>query len=239
VKPLLPKQHGAWAMLLVPFFLGMGLGQVSWIHIPLFIGWLFLYLATYPLLMCFKKRNKKRTLHMKWTAFYFVPVILSLIIVLLYDFRFVYFGLIMVPFFIINAYYAKQNDERALLNDLSAICSFGIGGVASYFGGTGSIDLMAYAVWGLSMLFFAGSTFFVKTMIREKSNPMYRWVSWGFHAGVILLFILSGYYLLTIAYLPSLIRAIYFYGKPITMMKVGVLEIANSAFFLIVVLLVI
>lgn len=239
MKPLLPKQHGAWAMLLVPFFLGMGLGQVSWIHIPLFIGWLFLYLATYPLLMSFKKRNKQRKTHIKWTATYFVPVIVSLIIVLLYDFRFIYFGLVMVPFFIINAYYAKQNNERALLNDLSAICSFGIGGVASYFGGTGTIDLTAFAVWGLSMLFFAGSTFFVKTMIREKGNPKYRWISWGFHSGVILLFIGSGFYLLTIAYLPSLVRAIYFYGKSITMMKVGVLEIVNSAFFLIAVLIVI
>lgn len=239
MKPLLPKQHGAWAMLLVPFFLGMGLGQVSWIHIPLFIGWFFLYLATYPLLMSFKKRNKKRELHMKWTALYFLPVILSLLIVLLYDYRFVFFGLIMVPFFIINAHYAMQNNERALLNDLSAICSFGIGGVASYFAGTGTIDLMAFAVWGLSMLFFVGSTFFVKTMIREKSNPKYRWISWGFHIGVIILILASGYYLLTIAYVPSLIRAIYFYGKSMTMMKVGVLEIANSAFFLIVVLLVI
>lgn len=237
MKPLLPKQHGAWAMLLVPFLLGIGVGEAVWVHIPLFIGWLFLYLSTYPLLMAIK--NKKRKLHIKWAIIYSVPALSALIIVLLADFRFMYFGILMIPFFIINTYYAKQNNERALLNDFSAISVFSIGGIASYFAGTGSLDFMALAVWGLSMLFFIGSTFFVKTMIREKRNPKYRIISWSFHASVIILLLTTGEILLTIAYLPSLIRAIYLYGKSMSMMKIGILEIANSAFFLIATLLVI
>lgn len=38
MKALIPKQHGAWAMLLIPFLLGMVKGgPVIW-HIPLFLG---------------------------------------------------------------------------------------------------------------------------------------------------------------------------------------------------------
>ncbi|WP_345774237.1 YwiC-like family protein [Cytobacillus sp. S13-E01] len=237
LKPLLPKQHGAWAMLLVPFFLGIGLGEAVWLHLPLVIGWLFLYLATYPLLMAIK--NKKRKLHIKWSIIYLVPALFALLIVLIADYRFIFFGMVMIPFFIINALYAKQNNERALLNDFSAISAFGIGGIASYFAGTGTLDFMAFAVWGLSILFFIGSTFFVKTMIREKRNPKYRIISWGYHASVIILLIVSGQSLVTIAFLPSLIRSIYLYGKSMSMMKIGILEIVNSAFFLIATLLVI
>lgn len=69
-------------------------------------------------------------------------------------------------------------------------------------------------------------------MIREKKNSVYKWASWGFHLLLIIGLFLMGYPLLVIAYIPSLIRAIYFYGKSISVMKLGVLEIANSVFFL-------
>ncbi|EZP78790.1 hypothetical protein H839_02941 [Parageobacillus genomosp. 1] len=46
-KWIVPKQHGAWAMLIVPFLLGAYAGGFTWLHVPLFVGWFFLYLATY------------------------------------------------------------------------------------------------------------------------------------------------------------------------------------------------
>ncbi|ANF38517.1 membrane protein [Bacillus sp. CN2] len=42
MKAMIPKQHGAWAMLLIPFLLGMVKGGPVFWHIPLFLGWLFL-----------------------------------------------------------------------------------------------------------------------------------------------------------------------------------------------------
>ncbi|WP_374722706.1 YwiC-like family protein [Peribacillus tepidiphilus] len=41
MKNFLPKQHGAWAMLLIPFWLGVAASHFSFIHILFFIGWLF------------------------------------------------------------------------------------------------------------------------------------------------------------------------------------------------------
>ncbi|WP_078548147.1 YwiC-like family protein [Litchfieldia alkalitelluris] len=229
MKILLPKQHGAWAMLVIPFLLGIFLGSPTWLHIPLFIGWLFLYLATYPLLMVIK--NKNRELHVKWTVIYLVPVVFSLVIVVISNVHFIFFGLIMLPFFLVNIYYAKRKNERALINDFSAIIAFSIGGLASYYAGVGVIDQIALMIFTLSSLFFIGSTFFVKTMIREKKNVTYKWISWGYHAGLVMLLIVVGYPLLVIGYLPSLIRAIYLYGKNLSIMKIGILEIINSVIF--------
>jgi hypothetical protein len=56
-KWIVPKQHGAWAMLMIPFLLGAYAGGFAWLHAQLFVGWLFLYLATYPLLMAVKSKR--------------------------------------------------------------------------------------------------------------------------------------------------------------------------------------
>lgn len=237
MKLLLPKQHGAWAMLLIPFLLGISGGGGSWLHIPLFIGWFFLYLSTYPLLMAIK--NKKRSFHLKWFAAYMAPALAALLIPLLYDYNYAYFGLAMGPFFLINVYFARKKNERALLNDISAIAVFAMGGAASYYTGAKTIDAQALELFILTVLFFLGSTFYVKTMIREKKNQLYKWISWGFHAGVIALLILTGHYLYMAAYIPSLVRAISLYGKSISVMKLGVLEIVNSAYFLVIMVMVI
>lgn len=70
---------------------------------------------------------------------------------------------------------------------------------------------------------FYGKYIFVKTMIREKKNPTYRLVSWGYHSLlVIATLIVSPWF--TIAFIPSLIRSILLYGRNISILKVGILE---------------
>ena len=58
MKLVIPKQHGAWAMLVIPFLLSVILGKPTIYHIPLFIAWFFIYLATYPFLMYIKQNEK-------------------------------------------------------------------------------------------------------------------------------------------------------------------------------------
>lgn len=228
MKILLPKQHGAWAMLLIPFLLGVVKGGAVFAHIPLFLGWLSLYLFTYPILMISKK--KKVLFYRKWAIIYGLSAILSLIYPLFVEWRLVYFGMVMLPFFMINIYFARRNKERAFINDLTAIITFGIGGAASYFLASGMLDRTGWLLFVYTFLFFLGSTFYVKSMIREKNNPLFKKYSWVYH---ILLFIITAAINLWvgIAYLPSLVRSIVFYGKKPTVMKVGVLEIVNSLFF--------
>lgn len=118
MKWLVPKQHGAWAMLMLPFALGIAAGQPSWLHLPLFIGWLLLYFATYPLLMAVKGKNKRY--YLKWLAIYMSMAAVTLVIPLHSVWQFMFFGLAMLPFLAVNAYFAKMNKERALLNDFCA-----------------------------------------------------------------------------------------------------------------------
>lgn len=230
-KWVMPKQHGAWAMLIIPFWLGAYAGGVSWIHVPLFIAWLALYLATYPLLMAVKTKRKEP----------YVPVAIrygaiaapALAVSLWQRPALVFFGLAMIPFFLVNTYYSRKKNERAFWNDVAAIGAFCIGGLGAFYVGRGELTLEAFELAVFSFLFFIGSTFYVKTMIREKKNERYKWLSWGYHALLVACLIATGETFAVLAYAPSVVRAVYLYGKALPIMKLGILEIANAAYFFI------
>ncbi|MFF2446190.1 YwiC-like family protein [Neobacillus sp. NPDC058068] len=234
MKLFLPKQHGAWAMLIIPFWLGVINGGFLWQHIPFFIGWLFLYLATYPMLLLFKK--KKISFYTKWTLIYMVPALLLLAIPLVVRPSIVYFGLLMMPFFMINAYYTSKNQDRAFMNDISAIFAFSIAGLASSYLSQGEVTVTAIIFTFItSVLFFIGCTFYVKSMIREKKNTKFKWVSWAYHFLLVLVLIIGGFWIVALAYIPSLLRAILFYGKKLSPKQIGIYEIINSCLFFIII----
>ena len=59
MKLVIPKQHGAWAMLVIPFLLSSILGKPTMYHISIVLAWFFIYLATYPFLMYIAKAKKR------------------------------------------------------------------------------------------------------------------------------------------------------------------------------------
>ncbi|OQR57266.1 YwiC-like family protein [Bacillus sp. CDB3] len=231
MKLVIPKQHGAWAMLVIPFLLSIILGKPTIYHIPLFLAWFFIYLATYPFLMYIRKRRKKELLHNAMV--YSIIALVFGMISLLYEWRILLFAVLMIPLFIVNMYYTRQKNERALLNDICAIIVFCIGGLISYYFSMKQIDKTAVFIALISFLYFLGSTFYVKTMIREKNNPKYRLISWGYHIVLtVIVFAINPW--CSLIFVPSVIRAIILYGKKISILKVGVLEIVNSVYFLII-----
>jgi hypothetical protein len=231
----LPKQHGAWAMLIIPFWLGVAATELLWQHIPFFGGWLFLYLATYPMLLLFK--GKKLKYYTKWSIYYLVPSLLFLLLPLLYEPKLLYFGALMIPFFIVNAYYSSKNRDRALINDISAIIAFSLAGVGSGFIVSGTIHTGLILVFICSTLFFLGSTFYVKSMIRERKNSHFKWISWIYHLIVVMVWLVLGEWYILLAFMPSFLRSIVFYGRPLSAKQVGIYEIVNSMIFFLFVLL--
>jgi hypothetical protein len=231
MKLFLPKQHGAWAMLIIPFWLGVVATEIVWQHVPFFIGWILLYLATYPILLLFKR--KKMGYYSKWMFFYMIPALVLLSIPIWVQPKIIYFGFLMIPFFIINAYYSSKNQDRAMGNDISAVIVFSIAGIGSGFFISEQITASLLLVFASSVLFFLGSTFYVKSMIREKKNQQFKWVSWTYHFIIPVAWMLIGEWLVCVAFIPSLVRAIYFYGKPLSAKQVGIYEIVNAAFFFI------
>lgn len=231
----MPKQHGAWAMLIVPFGLGIAHSGFDWLHIPLAIAWLSLYLATYPFLLALKKKKNAKE-YLKWFYRYAGVAVIAVLPVLITHWKIVYVGFLMLPFFLLNMYFSKMNKDRAFLNDMSAILAFSMSVFAVAIVGGGTFDKESLLLWTYSVLFFTGSTFFVKSMIREKKNPAFRWMSWFYHIlTFVVVAVIKG--MISLAFLPSVVRAIVLYGRKLTPIQIGILEIVNSVWFFFFILL--
>src|SRR5262245_54088196 len=60
LRRYIPPQHGAWAMLLLPWLVGVLTAGFRWVQLPLLGAWLAGYLFSYYLLQAIKSRRPGR-----------------------------------------------------------------------------------------------------------------------------------------------------------------------------------
>ena len=229
MKLLISNQHGAIVMALMPFLYGMLLGRPIWQHVFFLLAWFSLYLMTYPFLNLFKGRNLE--LYIKWSWIYFFACVIFAIPVLIYNWHIALFVVAMLPLVLVSIYYVKQKDERAFLNDLVGIIIFAIAGMGSYYFPDRAFDHNIWLVALYPSLFFIGTTLYVKSVMRERKNPLYLKFSIGFHVVCILVFLLFQQYLMAFAFVPPLIRAIWLPHKKLSVKQVGLTEMGISLLF--------
>ncbi|OWA37467.1 hypothetical protein B9G55_05275 [Saccharibacillus sp. O16] len=177
----IPNQHGAWAMLLMPFLLGMSAAGAVLVHIPLFLCWLVMYLFSFPVLQWIKTGKKER--YLKPSLLYGLMLVPLAATVALSEPKLIGYGALLLILFAIPARYAKAKNERALLNDIVAIllfCSF-IYPVVYVGAGSEADWTQTTQLFLLIGLYFIGTALYVKTVIREKKNPRYYQASITYH----------------------------------------------------------
>ncbi|WHI90107.1 YwiC-like family protein [Mammaliicoccus lentus] len=164
---------------------------------------------------------------------FFIVVLISFIPIVILRPETFYIFLLMIPLSLVNAYFAKKKNERAFTNDLIAVIIFCLFGIISTLLNQSLLDVNKwFTVFIISFLYFFGTILYVKTMIREKKSQKYKWSSWLYHAFIVLIGLLI-HPIIMVMYIPSLVRAIVLYGRKIKIMQVGMIEIANSVFVLI------
>ncbi|WP_017812307.1 YwiC-like family protein [Paenibacillus shenyangensis] len=218
----IPNQHGAWAMLILPFLLGLSISGGGWIHLPLFLCWLVMYLFSYPVLQWIKTGRKDR--YLRPAALYGVLLVPLVAVVIAQQPQMLMYGALLLIFFAVPAYYAKRRNERALFNDIVAIVLFSsfIYPVV-YMSGTPDW-IAASKLFLLSVLYFTGTALYVKTMIREKKNRRYYYISCVYH--LLLVVLAAGWNVwLCIPFAVLLIRAVWLPKQKLRTMQVGIAEI--------------
>ncbi|WP_136603632.1 YwiC-like family protein [Paenibacillus dokdonensis] len=229
---VIPREHGGWAMVSMPFIISMMAAKPVLLHLPLFLAWMFLYLSSYPLMQALKKTTKQ-SLWLRWGAGYAAAAVLCLIPVLLVEPWLFRFAPILILLILINVWHVRHKAERALLNDICAIMLFCTGGAAAYLLGGGTWDRELADVLLFNFLYFTGTVFFVKSVFRERKNK--RWTIYAkvYHciSFVLPLFTLSPWMCIPFVY--PLIKTWMYSGKPLKPMRVGIMEIFGSVQFLI------
>lgn len=230
----LPPQHGAWAMLVVPYLVGVLWAGPSWLQLPLLVAWLGGYLLSYYLFLAVKTRRPSQVTA-QVLVYSAVTVPAALLVVVLRP-ELLAFAPVYAVLLAVNVWYAWRRSERALLNDLASVVQ-GALMVPVAAGAAGVAPVAVLAPFVVVLLYFAGTVLYVKTMIRGRGDPRYLRGSIAYHAaagvaaGVIA-------WPLAAPFGWFLVRAVWLPRRNLTPKRVGMIEIANCAVLLVMVPLV-
>ena len=226
-----PPQHGAWAMLLLPFVAGLlpawG-GRAAWLHLPMLVAWLAAYLFSYFAFLAVKTGRPGRVqpqlvVYGGVTAAAGLPVV-ALRPALLW----------LAPAFAaclaVNAVAARHRADRSLVNDVASVVQACLVAPAV----TVVAQVPARGATGAAVavgLYLVGTVLFVKTMIRERGDRRYRTASIGYHlVATVAATALSWW--LAVPFALYALRAAVLPGRPLSPKRVGLLEVAASALLL-------
>lgn len=179
VRRFVPPQHGAWAMLLLPYAVGVLAAGFAWVHVPLLVAWLAGYAASYFALLAVKTRRVGRV--RAPLTLYGATLAVAGTVCLLARPGLVVFAPAFLALTLVNGLYAYRKDERSIVNDVAAVVqaclmvpvAAAAGGAAP---GTGWRAALVLA------LYFAGTALYVKTMIRERGSTGWYAASVTYHA---------------------------------------------------------
>jgi hypothetical protein len=227
----LPPQHGAWAMLLLPWLAGVLTAGFRWLQLPLLLAWLTGYLLSYYLFLAVKTRRPGRV--RAQLLVYAAPTVLVGGLVLALRPDLLWYAPAYALLLAINVGYAARRNERSLLNDLAAVLQsclmvFVCATVAAV------PPVGAVVAFVLVTAYFTGTVLHVKTMIRERGNARYRWASIGYHLAAFVGMLWIGPVAVGVFAL-LLLRASVLPGRRITPVRIGVIEIAASLLVLLAV----
>jgi hypothetical protein len=169
---IFPREHGSWAILLVPFIIGAKIGGGFDIKTLLFlISILSIFLAYQPATMLVKSKLKISNENVKDalnSLFVFLPF--ALIPSLILIFRFELYGLLIfgaVGFvaFLVQIYLAKLNLDKTYGGQLFAMSMLVMSAPSAYYVQTGRFDLTLLQLYFLNLMFFGSGIIYVRMKI--------------------------------------------------------------------------
>ena len=257
-KPPMPREHGAWVMLLVPLLLGNMLA-LSWNPRGLWVVFaaLCVFLARQPITMLCKTRNfrnreKMRAWWRDWLIIYFSGAFVAGSWLLLKHqlWWLSVFALPLVLFLVLDILWVLRRESMTVKAEVVGVLGLSLGAPISNYVVSGQLSLQSFVVGVLCALYFIGSIFYIKLKVRKqpkaacperlserlvfgKENVLY-------HLGVFFFLVLcfpmelSGWVLA--AFLPVTLKAIW--GaiswqekRTLNLMKFGILECFHAIAF--------
>src|SRR5262245_22396947 len=248
----LPKEHGAWAMLYVPFVLGVTVaGRVNWQVLLLLLSVTAGFIARESLLVYWRARTRGRAaseagrtllLYLALAAAFGSPLVFAFNL-----FWLIPLGLVGAALLLINGKQATRMEERSTTGEIMAIGGLTMTAPAAYYAASGRWDVTAFWLWLLSALYMASSVFYIKLRVyrlnprkqAEQRQALRSCAVYHSFLTVALLGLISvgGLSLFAfIAFAPALVRTIWGMFKPqtkVNLARAGILEIAYSLVFLV------
>jgi hypothetical protein len=257
---IITREHGSWAVLLVPFFSGAMIShQWSFNVVWLVLAELCIFLAYVPaqiLLRHYSGRTKEneKLRHAKFWVLVNALLAAACAVPLLYQklWFLLIAGIVGAISFAVN-FLLSRTLQKSIAGDFSAVAGLTLGAPCAYYVVAGKLDAAALAVYAFNLLFFGGSVFYVHMKIQAsaKKNVALVWKQklaigyWNiiYHTAVLIVVIiivlaLHGSLFVVAAFLPMIIHAIYgtlTMESKVRFRNLGFLLLVHSLFFGIVI----
>lgn len=220
-------------MLITPVLVGALLGSIRPLHALLLIVWLGAYSANFYLSLAMK--SKRWSKYRPQLLVFGGVAAVGALPLLVEQPQLLWIGVIAVPTFLVNVYFVRERNERSWVNDLAGIAlAFAVGFGAFRLGTADAEPAVVEHAWralAVVALYFVGTVFYVKTMIRERGSLGWMRLSVGFHVGLLLLLGILQWWLLAVVALAALLRAIIVPRLQWTPKRIGLLEIVFTVAF--------
>jgi len=247
----LPKEHGAWAMLYVPFVLGVLVaGRLSWPLVFLFVAASASFLGRVPFLAWWRARargKQDRALLVAFASTFGIAGASAVPLVFVWRlWAIVPLAMAGVSLLVIHASRASRRDDHSLTGELLAIGGLTMTGPASHVVATGAWSGTAALLWGLCFAYFASSVFYVKLRVsylnprRAADQRRLSRRCATYHLFLLVALVALGVsrslpVFVAIAFGPILVRAFVAIARPaaaLDLKRIGLAEIAYSIVFL-------
>ena len=241
MRPPIPKEHGAWAMLLIPWWVGAAIVDFnpSLLLAALGVGALLMYLGVSAGLMYLRPPPSRREqAHLTWLVIYGGCGTVLLLPVVLQTPRLLLLAPLVVLGLLSEYLHLRYRRERALLNGAASIFALSMLLPACILVAQHDWQRPS-SVWAwLSVLaFFLGSLLFVKSNFRGRRDRSLRASCVVYHVVVpVAVYATAPHFGFALTLVPSLLRvALLLWPRPPPIV-VGIVEISTTAAFLAIIL---
>lgn len=166
LKQFIPREHGAWPMLLVPLFVGAGVASMFDGKVGLLLSAaLFAYMARHTLLTLIRfrpGRGMDRRGGLLFLASSALASVSFLLLVLRERWLLLPLGGGTLLFMALHTIQALKRSERTVHGELLGIAGLTMTAPAAYYVAAGEINAVAFLLWLLNFLYFGQSVFYVK-----------------------------------------------------------------------------
>ncbi|MFY9555550.1 MAG: YwiC-like family protein [Blastocatellia bacterium] len=248
----LPREHGAWAMLYVPFAVGTVVAKtVSLRQLLLLLSVTFVFIARESLLTWWRACNRQREdveARRFMIGYLALAGLLGAPLVFFYQLYWLAaLGLGTMLLLVANGQQAVRRKDRTIVGELMAIAGLTMTAPAAYYTSRRAFDEVALWLWLLCAFYFVSSVFYVKLRVNtinprneegRKKSRLRCAAYHGFLLGALVVLVLTGSLNLfaLAAFLPVIIRSFWRVARPVhrvNLRRVGWLEVIYSMVFLI------
>ncbi len=247
----LPKEHGAWAMLYVPFAAGVivagGFPARTWL-LALAVTLVFISRPSMQAWWRARRQGQQDTesLCALIACLGFAIVCGLPLVVIDHLFALIPLGSASAVLLAINTEQSARREDRTVANEILAIAGLTLTAPTAYYAVRGEWDATAVCLWAMCALYFASSVFYVRLRVysinaRKENERRKLWrIGAIYHSflfvSLVALAVTGNLRVFAlIAFAPALLRSFWHLLAPagrLNLKRIGVMEMAYSVVFL-------